>query len=487
MKPIKKLLSFAFADGGSLTSRVMRSGLWVGLAEVGMQSTNIVRSIVLARLLTPEMFGLMGLAMVVVRAVETFTRPGIAQALIAIPAGFEERKDTAFTLLVIRGIILSLLLIVAAPWIADFYDRKDLQTVLIALSATFAIGGFANINTIARQRDLDFRRLTYLSQSTLLLGTAITIVMAFWTRDVWALVVGQLAGAVLAAALSYAFVPGRLSFAYDHAVARDLLRYGKFVTGSSILLYIAAELDSATIAKVLDFEQLGFYALAFTTASLVTSNISRAAASIMMPAYSTLQTDLPALRHAYLRTISFVFLPIFPATAGVILLAPLLIEVVYGAKWLPAAVPLQILAVFGLLRALAGFSGYLFEGIGKPGIAFKLAAVRLAIVAPLIVPVTIKYGLVGAAATVTLGMAAYWVVSLFALHATIGVSAMQVFRSVQRSVWTTAAMAGAIVLLRYLWPSHSLLALATAIGVGVAIYGALNFRVITEAAKTFRK
>ena len=112
---------------------------------------------------------------------------------------------------------------------------------------------------------------------------------------------------------------------------------------------------------------------------------------------------------------------------------------------------------------------------------------RLAIVAPLIVPVTIKYGLVGAAATVTLGMAAYWVVSLFALHATIGVSAMQVFRSVQRSVWTTAAMAGAIVLLRYLWPSHSLLALATAIGVGVAIYGALNFRVIAEAAKTFRK
>jgi O-antigen/teichoic acid export membrane protein len=428
----------------------------------------------------------MGIAMVVVRAVETFTRPGIAQALIAMPADFEARKDTAFTLLVARGVVLTLLLMAVTPWIADFYEKDELRAILFALSATFAIAGFANINTIARQRDLDFRRLTYLGQSTLLIGTAITIAMAFWTRDVWALVVGQLAGAILSAVLSYVFVPGRLKFGYNPAVARELLGYGKFVTGSSILLYIAAEIDSATIAKVLDVEQLGFYALAFTTANLVTANISRAAASIMMPAYSSLQSDLPSLRRAYLRTMSFVFLPIFPATAGVILLAPLIIEVVYGAKWLPAALPLQILCVFGLLRALAGFSGYLFEGIGRPGLSFKLAAVRLAIVVPLIIPMTMKFGLVGAAGTVTLAMAVYWVAGLFALHSTIGVSAKQIFLAVQRSVWSTAAMTVAILVLRHFWPDNSLGALAVCVGVGMAVYGALNVRVIADAAKMLR-
>src|SRR5688572_23393521 len=115
---LKRAAEFAFGEGGSVRARVLRSGIWVGLSEVGLSLLGIVRSVALARLLNPEIFGLMALALVVVRTIETFTRPGISHALIASPGGFEDAGPTAFSLLVVRGALLALLLAAAAPWIA---------------------------------------------------------------------------------------------------------------------------------------------------------------------------------------------------------------------------------------------------------------------------------------------------------------------------------------------------------------------------------
>jgi len=309
-------MRFALGDGGSLKDRVLRSGLWVGVSEASVALLGVIRSIALARLLTPDMFGLMGLAMIVVRAVETFTRPGVAQALIARQRNFEEASGTAFTMLTIRGVLLALCLIVAAPWIAKFYDRPQLGWLLGALSGVFVLGGFNNINLIARQRELDFRNISLLGQATNLVGTTLTITLAWMLRSVWALVIGQLAQVGLNALLSYYFVPGRVTFAWDRGIARELMSYGKFITGSSIVLYIATEIDSAVIGKVLGTEQLGFYTLAFTIAHLATTNLSKIASSIMMPAYSKLQTDIPALRAAFLRTLSLLMLPFLGIPLG---------------------------------------------------------------------------------------------------------------------------------------------------------------------------
>ena len=207
--------------------------------------------------------------------------------------------------------------------------------MLQVLSLVFVIGSFVNINTIARQRELEFRRLTYLSQVTTLVGTVVTIAMAYWLRSVWALVIGQIATVSINVALSYWLVGGRPRFGFDRRVARDLLTYGKFITGSSIVLYIATEVDSAVIGKMLGPEQLGYYAMAMTIATMVTTNLSKVASSIMMPAYSKLQTDIPALRNAYLRTLSLVMFVVLPATLGLITVAEPLVRVVFGERWMP--------------------------------------------------------------------------------------------------------------------------------------------------------
>ena len=443
IRALKKAARFALGEGGSVKARVVRSGMWVGLSEASLSMLGLVRSVVLARLLTPDIFGLMGIAMVVVRAMETFTRPGIAQALIARQNDFEVASGTAFSMLVARGFLQAALLAAAAPWIGDFYDSQQLPLMLQVLAGAFILSGFRNINLIARQRELEFRRLTYLAQVANISGTLITIGAAWWLRSVWALVIGQLVTATLNAVLSYVFVPGRPRFEFDRAVARDLIRYGKFITGSSILLYVATEIDSAVIGKVLGHAELGYYTVAFSIVHMTTTQLAKVAANIMMPAYSKLQSDLVALRKAYLRTLQLVLFAVLPASLGLVLVAHPLIDVVYGEKWLPAAVPLQLLAVFGLFRSLAAFTGYLFEGMGQPKIAFIQGAVRLAVLLPLIVPATMYYGLEGAAVVVTIGMATQWIVGLIYLYKRLDVGISDMARSMWQPVWTAAIMGGA--------------------------------------------
>lgn len=483
IRTIKKIAKFAFADGGSIKARVLRSGMWVGAAQVGVQILSIARSVALARLLTPDVFGLIALAMIIIRAIETFTRPGIAQALIARQQQFEEAAATAFTLLVVRGVLLSLLLAAAAPLITQFYEAAELELVLQVLSVVFVIGSLNNINTIARQRELDFRHLTYLGQLTALIGTIVTVAFAWWFRNVWALVIGQIVQVSVTALLSYYFIDGRMRFAFNVEVARDLFKYGKFITGSSIVLYIASELDSAVIGKLLGTEQLGFYALAATIATLATLNLSQIASGIMMPAYSKLQSDIPRLRNAYLRALSLVMFLVVPASAGLICLADPLLYIVYGETWLAATVPLQVLALFGVPRALLSFNGYLFEGIGKPKVAFQLGLLRLATIAPLIIPMVKAYGLLGAAITVTLGGAVQWLVGLIYLRRYVAIKFSEVLATIWRPLWTTLAMSLMVVWLSDALNARTLIGLSAAVFSGIAIYALLNAKVLLTLKK----
>lgn len=478
LRAVKKAIGFALGEGGTVKTRVLRSGIWVGASELTLAVLNIVRSVLLARLLSPQIFGLMGLALIALRTFETFTRPGIAQALIARQQDFDEAAPTAFTMLVVRGVVLAALLAAAAPWVGRFYDESQLTPMLVAMSSLFVIGSLANINTVAHQRNLDFRRLTYLNQVTALCGIVVTVGLAWWLRSVWALVIGQIAQTVLNVALSYFFIRGRMRFAFDSGVARDLFRYGKFVTGSSMVLYVATEIDSAVIGKMLGTEQLGYYALALTIANLVTTNLSKIASGIMMPAYSRLQADLPALRRAYLRTLGLLLLAIVPATAGLLLLASPFIGVVYGGKWTAAAVPLQILAVFGLVRALAAFNGYLFEGMGVPKVAFQLGIWRLLVILPLIIPMIERFGLAGAAVTVTAGIAVQWLVGLLYLRRLAGITLREIAAAIWRPLWMTILMAASVAAVTTYVDPGTVIGLAVAIATGVLIYAILSLPIL---------
>ena len=402
---------------------MLRSGFWVSFSSVSVNAITTIRQIALARLLTPEIFGLMSICSIIIRGMQVITELGFGAALIHRQSSFEESKDTAFTMTSIRGVILTLFVaLLISPIAAWFYRRSELNILLQVLALTFFIDSLRNINTIALQKELDFKLLTYISQASSVISTCIVITLAWYMRNVWALVIGSIFNSIVNLTMSYVFVPGRPKFMLHKDIVKDLFHYGKFITGLSIVTFFVTELDNIVIGKIIGIPALGYYAIAFTLANLPATHISKVASQILFPLYSKMQHDVKALRKGYSHALSLVSGITIPAAAGLIVLAPEIIGCVYGEKWLPAVIPLQLLAIFGVIRSVVVLIGYLMNGIGQPKTNFKIACVRAIVIVSIIYPLSANLGIVGVALAVNVSIAIQLLLCMIKLRQAIELS-----------------------------------------------------------------
>lgn len=430
----------------------------------------LVRQIILARLLFPEAFGLMSICAIVLRGVNVFTEMGIAPALIYRQQNFEEAKDTAFTMVVFRGLLLSSVLFVVAPFVADFYDEKSLTLFLRVISIALVLDGCRNINLVALQKHLNFKKISIIEQSVALISTIGVIVLAWYFRSVWALVIGHVFTSAAHLIASYAIVSGRIRFYFNRKIAGELFRYGKFITGMSIILFIVNEMDNAVIGKVLGMEMLGYYVVAFLLADLPVKYLSRVVSKIMFPAYTELQNRPRELKDTYLLTVQFVSSVTVPAAFGLMALAPEIIGLVYGEKWMPAVGPLKILAFFGACRSITSLNGYLLNGIGRPHVNFYITFLRLGLLSAVVLPFTLHWGLSGVAMAVLLPMIVQMVTSTFLVYKFIGAHPLEILRSAGVWIACSALMAYVLLLTKSYFTEVTLLLLVFLIFFGMAIY-----------------
>lgn len=468
-------------DGG-LRLKVVRSGFWVGVSSLGVGMLSFARSVVLARLLTPEIFGVMVICLAVLRGVQIFTETGFAAALIQRRGGIDDAKDTAFTLMAFRGLILAILVAALAPTVADFYEQSSLSGLLKVISIALIFNGLCNINSIALQKELNFRPLFYIEQVKAVLDFVVSVGLAFWWRDVWALVVAQVIMALVGLILSYLLLPGHPRFRLNMPIAKELFRYGKFVSGLSILVFITTEIDNAVIGKVLGMELLGFYVVAYTLANLPATHLAKVVSRITFPAYSKVQDDRPRLRAAYLKTAQLVAALAIPAAVGLAVLAPEIIAVLYGEKWMMAATVVPVLSVFGVVRALAALNGYAMNAIGRPDIPFYMNVAKLAVIAVAIIPATYAYGLVGAALAVTVPMVIQYAAGVYVFTRVIGVSVGEMSTAIWPPLRGSLVMAAALMAAHWLFNEATPMTLLAYIGLGLLVYTAVSFAHLKRVA-----
>jgi O-antigen/teichoic acid export membrane protein len=413
----------------------------------------------------------MAICSIVIRGIEIFTETGFGAALIHRQQRFEDARDTAFTLWVLRGVGLAVIAFLVAPWIATFYNQDVLKSIVAVIGIGFVLTGFNNVNTIALQKELDFKRLTYMEQIGGVLNTIVALGLAYWLRDVWALVYAQLVSSVISVTLSYVMVPGRPRFRLDPAIVKELFSYGKFMTGLAVVVFLTNQLDSAMIGKLLGMEALGFYTVAYTLANIPSTNLSKVIAKVLFPMFSKLQTDLPQLRVEYVRGVRLVAAVVVPISVAIVVLAHDIVMVLYGAKWATAAVPLQILAIFGCFQALWMLNGYLYNAIGKPRIDFYVNAFRLVLVLGLLYPLTISYGLAGASAAVAIPMAVQFAIGVFLSRRVIGVPVVSTIRPLGVVIAQAAVLAAVLIAAKSVIASDSIpgLVLLTVIGASVCL------------------
>jgi len=216
-----------------LSHRVVRGGFWVFTLRITERSFYFIRLIILARILTPSDFGLLGIAMLTMMTLENFSQTGFEAAIIQKKEEVEEYLNSAWTVGIIRGVFLFLVLFLIAPYVAQFFETPQAKPIIRVLGLSFLIQAFTNIGVIFFRKELEFNKQFTYQLSGTLADFIVAVSAALLLRSVWALVFGLIAGNAVRLIISYIVHPYRPRFSLDLGKAKDLFGFGKWVLVSS--------------------------------------------------------------------------------------------------------------------------------------------------------------------------------------------------------------------------------------------------------------
>jgi len=384
----------------SLSKKVVRGGLWVFGLRITSRGLGFIRTIILARLLAPSDFGLLGIAMLAISTLETFSQTGFQAALIQKKENVESYLDTAWTVSAIRGIVLFLVLFLSAPIVAKFFNSPQATLVIKIIAVSTLISGFRNIGILFFQKELEFNKQFIYELSATLVDIAVAITLAVILRSVWALVWGGLAANFVRLFMSYILHPYRPHARFDKGEFKGLFGFGKWVLGSSALVFLVTQGDDIFVGKMLGATALGFYQMAYLISNLPATEITHVISRVTFPAYSKLQYNLQRLREAYLNTLQLTAFISTPLAGGIFVLAPDFTRIFLGEKWMPMVLAMQVLVLAGLVRSIAATTGPIFHGVGRPSVDTIWQVIRLIVLVALIYPFTMRWGILGASISV---------------------------------------------------------------------------------------
>jgi lipopolysaccharide exporter len=383
------------ASSDNLGRRTAKGAAWGFSLNVTNRILGLARTAVLARLLGPEQYGLFGIAMLYSSILETVTQAGLSTALIQKKEDPEPYLDTAWVWCVARGGLIGAAMLVGAPWIGAFFRVPQAVGLIRVLSLTAFLGGAQNIAVMYFRRDLRMSRFFVLTAVSGLVDVVASLVAVIWIRSAYALAIGLVARYVVSLTLSYALHPFRPRWRFEWSKARELMSYGRWITGSTILRLVYGQGDDALVGRMLGAGALGVYQVGYKYSNLATTEVSRVIHDVALPAYSRVQDDLKRLRKAYLEGMSITALASIGVAGAVWALAPDFISVVLGPKWAAAVPVMRILAVWGASESVSDASITLFQAAGRPSLGTRLLLTKTILLAILIYPLTASQGLVG--------------------------------------------------------------------------------------------
>lgn len=383
-----------------LFQRVAKGGMWVFALRVFENTLRLLRLVIVARILAPHDFGLFGIALLAMAALETFSQTGFQTALVQKKGDVTPYLDTIWTVSIIRGVVLFIIIFISAPYIALFFNTPQASLIIQVVGATLCVGGFVNSGIVYFQKELEFNKQFLYRLTTILVDFIVVVMAALVWKNVWALIIGLLAGSLTGLVTSYIIQPYRPRFRLDVSKTRELLGYGQWVFGSTILVFLVAQGDDAFVGKFLGATMLGFYQMAYRISNMPATEITHVISQVTFPAYAKIQDDVPRLREAYVRVLQFTAFLSFPIAGLIFVLAPDFTRIFLGEKWMPMVPAMQVLACAGLIRSIAATTGPLLYASGRPKVDTQWQMIRLLVMVLLIYPCTMKWGIVGASIVV---------------------------------------------------------------------------------------
>jgi len=382
----------------SLTQTTLVGGAWATLTSLTTKILGGIKIVILARILSPEDFGLVGLALAAVGTMNLVSNPGIFTALIQKKEIDQADLNVGFWIHAGRGCLLFLLFLVLADWLANFYQEPRLRIILWATSLTFLLDGFQSIGMVRLNRTLDFRRIMWAQMAANWFSFVVAIVLAWTLRSAWALVGSHITQWVILLIMSYVLEPFRPNLRINWTRAKVLIRFGRYVFAAVICYIIITRGSDLLLGKMIGVESYGYYALALSLMGVLSGLTDPLITSVVLPALSQIQEDRQRFSKAFakiFRTAMLLTAPLFITAA---IFGRDLIWLLLGTKWMPMVGPLIWLCLLGWFRSLVLTFDSALKAIGKPELEARLRGIELLLFAVGIIPAIRWYGASGAAA-----------------------------------------------------------------------------------------
>lgn len=372
----------------NLGQRAVRGVAWAyGVFFAGRLFT-LVTTAVLARLLLPDEFGLLGYALILLSLIDATQDFGINDALIYNTEREDDTANTAFWMNVGVGVgqyaLIWLLAPLALQLPASGTSNPIIVDVLRVFGLVFLINALGSTHDGLMQKHLAFRD-RYLPEffSAVIKGVA-SIVLALILQNVWALVWGHIIGALVRAAAKWSLMPFRPQFAFSTKRARFLWGFGASLVVINVMTVVLDQADQAATSLFIGVTQLGFFTIAVKIPEMVIANFSLVLTRVLFPVFTKLKDDTAQLTDAFLMTTQFTALVTIPAGLGIAAVAPELVLSVFGGQWVPAVGLVQALALLSMATTLPWSAGDALKAVGRPDITARLMFAEMLYTLPLV-------------------------------------------------------------------------------------------------------
>lgn len=340
--------------------------------------SGLIVTALLARILAPSDFGLVALAALVTQLLNIVTELGLTSALVQRPTVDDRDLSTGFWIALASSILIAAVGWTASRAIGGILHAPEIVPFLHVMLLTLPLSALGQIPDVILQRKLDFKSIARVDWTSGIVSGIAGVIAAWSGLGVWALIIQFVAAALLSTILRLSMVRWTPSFALNQASARRMILFGSGLVAVGLVNYATVNIDNALVGARIGAAALGYYMLAYNLVLLPSTNIGGLVSRVMFPTLSALQSDRHRFVQAYAGMLRVVAVATFPLVVGLGVTAPMAIATIYGPKWAPAIILLEILTTIGVFQSI-NVSGVAYSAIGKPQLLLAWASLSLVV------------------------------------------------------------------------------------------------------------
>lgn len=454
----------------SYSNKVVKGVVWSSFEKMSVQIVQFIIGVILARILTPNEYGIIGILLVFIAFLQVFIDSGFTNALIQSQTRTEADFSTVFFFNAGISIFSYLILWVCSPYIANFYDNSQLIEYIRVLGVVLFFNAlFAIPNTILII-DFNFRTLAKINFLATIVSGLIAVGMAYYGYGVWSLIWQLLLRSIIIVFIAWFLIKWRPVFIFSINSFKRLFSYGSKLLYSSLLGMIVNNFANLFIAKLLSTRELGYYTRGTQFTDVIYGTTSSVLDSVLLPAFSQVQNNITLLEVQFktiIKSVSIILVPIFFLLA---ILAKPIILLLLSAKWLPVVTIMQIFCFARLISIISGVNVTILYAIGRSDLVLKQQVLKIFIRVSFLI-LALQYGIIFIAFAELVSTLIHFFINTYYPGKIIKISGIKQLKEIAPIVFSGAIMMSATYGLTFIIPDNLLVIriIATTI-VGITIY-----------------